>query len=125
MVQLGNLHLYCPKRQDTSSQALFDNVYQYCFIEINKNTKINIPAAQYKELTFQFLPLKMPRAQDVFNDNLSYCARRQMVTHTGLTEREGRLERRCLRGEAECMGRTLSRALESFSAKVSSGTVRR
>lgn len=48
-----------------------------------------------------------------------------MVTHTGLTEREGRLERRCLRGEAECMGRTLSRALESFSAKVSSGTVRR
>lgn len=125
MVQLGNLHLYYPKRQETSSQPLFDSVYLCCFIEINKTNKINIPAAQYKELTLQFLLFKMPGAQDVFNDNLSYCARRQMVTHTGLTEREGRLERRCLRGEAECMGRTLSRALESFSAKVSSGTVRR
>lgn len=45
--------------------------------------------------------------------------------HTVVTKREGRLERRCLRWEAECIGRTLSNALESFSAKVSSGAVRR
>lgn len=45
--------------------------------------------------------------------------------HTVLTKREGRLERRYLRWEAECIGRTLSNALESFSAKVSSGAVRR
>lgn len=48
---LDNLNLYYPKRQETSSQPLFDNVYKYCFIEINKNNKINIPAAQSKELT--------------------------------------------------------------------------
>lgn len=96
-----------------------------CTASQGEKKKTNIPAAQYKESPLRFLFLQMPKAQDVFNDNLSYCARREMVTHTGLTEREGRLERRCLRGEAECMGRTLSRALESFSAKVSSGTVRR
>lgn len=45
--------------------------------------------------------------------------------HTVVTKREGRLERRCLSWEAECIGRTLSNALESFSAKVSSGAVRR
>ena len=50
---------------------------------------------------------------------------RNLMLHTALTKREGRLERRHLRWEAEYIGRTLSNALESFSAKVSSGAVRR
>ena len=50
---------------------------------------------------------------------------RKLMLHTALTKREGRLERRHLRWEAEYIGRTLSNALESFSAKVSSGAVRR